>query len=142
MVPRATKAERLVLTERLVEAGLTLIREAEMFGKTALARAIGVRNGLLIAPLALHPIRVKNFTALTIADTFINIAGRWWLQFRPVIRSPSASINVSGAPTRRRACTGARCTQLHQNAPPHAVPWQWRTTRPLGLFNHRPATDC
>jgi integrase len=78
MVPRS-KADRLVLTERLVEAGLTLIREAEMFGKTALARAIGVRNGLLIALLALHPIRVKNFAALTIADTFINIDGRWWL---------------------------------------------------------------
>ena len=78
MVPRS-KADRLVLTERLVEAGLVLIREAEMFGKTALARAIGVRNGLLIALLALHPIRIKNFAALTIADTFINIDGRWWL---------------------------------------------------------------
>jgi integrase len=41
--------------------------------------AIGVRNGLLIALLALHPIRVKNFAALAIADTFINIEGRWWL---------------------------------------------------------------
>ena len=59
MEPRS-KADRLVLTERLVEAGLTLIREAEMFGKTALARAAGVRNGLLIALLALHPIRIKN----------------------------------------------------------------------------------
>ena len=78
MAPRS-KADRLVLTERLVEAGLTLIREAEMFGKTAHARAIGVRNGLLIALLALHPIRVKNFAALTIADTFVNIDGRWWL---------------------------------------------------------------
>jgi hypothetical protein len=66
MVPRS-KADRLVLTERLVEAGLTLFREAEMFGKTALARAVGVRNGLLIALLALHPIRIKNFAALTIA---------------------------------------------------------------------------
>ena len=78
MVPRS-KADRLVLTERLVEAGLTLIREAEMFGNTARARAVGVRNGLLIALLALHPIRIKNFAALTIADTFINIDGRWWL---------------------------------------------------------------
>jgi integrase len=78
MIPRS-KADRLVLTERLVEAGLTLIREAEMFGKTALARAVGVRNGLLIALLALHPIRIKNFAALTIADSFINIDGRWWL---------------------------------------------------------------
>ena len=78
MIPRS-KADRLVLTEHLVEAGLTLIREAEMFGKTAMVRAVGVRNGLLIALLALHPIRIKNFAALTIADTFINIDGRWWL---------------------------------------------------------------
>jgi integrase len=78
MIPRS-KADRLVLTEHLVEAGLILIREAEMFGKTALARAVGVRNGLLIALLALHPIRIKNFAALAVADTFINIDGRWWL---------------------------------------------------------------
>ena len=50
-----------------------------MFGKTALARAVGVRNGLLIVLLALHPIRIKNFSALIIADTFINVDGRWWL---------------------------------------------------------------
>ena len=78
MIPRS-KADRLVLTERLVEAGLTLVREAEMFGKTPLARATGVRNGLLIALLALHPIRIKNFAALAIGDTFLNIEGRWWL---------------------------------------------------------------
>jgi integrase len=78
MVPRS-KADRLVLTERLVEAGLTLIREAEMFAKTARARATGVRNGLLIALLALHPIRIKNFAALTIANTFVSIDSRWWL---------------------------------------------------------------
>jgi integrase len=78
MVPRS-KADRIVLTERLVEAGLALIREAEMFGKTAHTRAIGVRNGLLIALLALHPIRIKNFAALTISVSFLNIDGRWWL---------------------------------------------------------------
>jgi integrase len=79
MAPRS-KADRLVLSERLVEAGLILIREAEMFGKPAQARAVGVRNGLLVALLALHPIRIKNFAALIIADTFINIDGRWWLR--------------------------------------------------------------
>lgn len=77
-IPRS-KSDRLVLTERLVEAGLTLIQEAEMFGKTALARAAGVRNGLLVALLALHPIRIKNFAALSIGDTFVNVDGRWWL---------------------------------------------------------------
>jgi integrase len=78
MIPRS-KADRWVLTERLVEAGLVLIREAEMFAKTPLARAKGVRNGLMIVLLALHPIRIKNFAALGIATTFVNIDGRWWL---------------------------------------------------------------
>jgi len=78
MIPRS-KADRLVLSERLVEAGLVLVKEAEMFGKTPLERAVGVRNGLLIVLLALHPIRVKNFAALAIAETFVNINGRWWL---------------------------------------------------------------
>ena len=78
MEPRS-KADRLVLTERLVEAGLTLIQEAEVFGGTAFRRATGARNGLLIALLALHPIRIKNFAALTIAHTFRNIEGHWWL---------------------------------------------------------------
>jgi integrase len=78
MAPRS-KADRLVLAERLVEAGLVLIKEAEMFGKTPLACAVGVRNGLLIALLALHPIRIKNFSALAIAKSFVNVDGRWWL---------------------------------------------------------------
>jgi hypothetical protein len=78
MIPRS-KADRLVLAECLVEAGLVLIKEAEMFGKTPVARAMGVRNGLLIALLALHPIRIKNFAALAIANTFVNVDGRWWL---------------------------------------------------------------
>ena len=78
MIPRS-KADRWVFSERLVEAGLVLIKEAEMFGKTAFARAVGVRNGLLIVLLALHPIRIKNFGALRIGTTFVNIDGRWWL---------------------------------------------------------------
>ena len=78
MIPR-TKADRWVLTERLVEAGLVLMREAETFGKTPMARAVGVRNGLLIVLLALHPIRIKNFAALAIGETFVNVSDRWWL---------------------------------------------------------------
>jgi integrase len=78
MIPRS-KADRWVLTERLVEAGLILINEAEMFGMTPLERAKGVRNGLIIALLALHPLRIKNFAALALAKTFVSINDRWWL---------------------------------------------------------------
>ena len=79
MIPRS-KADRWVLTERLVEAGLVMIREAEMFAKTPLSRAKGVRNGLMIVLLALHPIRIKNFAALAIAD---HVRQRRWPMVAP-----------------------------------------------------------
>jgi hypothetical protein len=48
-VPRS-KFDRVVLTEVLVEAGLTAIHEAERSSKmTSLARANRVRNGLMVA---------------------------------------------------------------------------------------------
>jgi integrase len=78
MEPRS-KFDRLVFTPRLVEAGLTLVAEAESFAKDDLARARGVRNGLMIALLAHRPIRLKNFAALEIGQTFKEIHGRWWI---------------------------------------------------------------
>jgi len=78
MEPRS-KFERLVLTGRLVEAGMTLVVEAETFARHDLARARAVRNGLMIALLALCPIRLKNFAALEIGQTFKDIHGSWWI---------------------------------------------------------------
>jgi integrase len=78
MVPRS-KFDRLVLTGRLVEAGMTLVTEAERFARHDLVRARGVRNGLMIALLALCPIRLKNFAALEIGQTFKEVHGRWWI---------------------------------------------------------------
>ena len=51
MEPRS-KFDRVVLAERLVEAGLTLVSEAETFAKHPFRRAIGIRDGLMIALLA------------------------------------------------------------------------------------------
>ena len=93
MIPRS-KADRWVLSERLVETGLVLIKEAEMFGKTALARAVGVRNGLLIVLLALHPIRIKNFGALRIGTRSSTSMVDGGSTFQPMIRSPNSSISV------------------------------------------------
>jgi integrase len=70
---------RLVLTGRLVEAGLTLAAEAHEFATTDLARARGVRNGLMVALLALCPIRLKNFADLEIGHTFKEVDGSWWI---------------------------------------------------------------
>lgn len=78
MQPRS-KFDRLVFTTRLVEAGITLVAEAERFASDDLAHARGVRNGLMISLLALCPIRLKNFAALEIAGTFKDVHGRWWI---------------------------------------------------------------
>jgi site-specific recombinase XerD len=79
MRPRS-KSDRWVLTEVLVEAGLTLITEAENSRKMSkLGQARQVRNGLMVAMLAMHPIRLKNFAALEIGRSLIEIKGSWWI---------------------------------------------------------------
>ncbi len=77
--PRS-KFDRLVLPERLIEAGLTLIAEAENSRTmTKLAQATQFRNGLMLAMLGFHPIRRKNFAALEIGRSFLKIRGGWWI---------------------------------------------------------------
>jgi integrase len=77
--PRS-KLDRIVMCEVLVEAGLTLIKEAEISSTlTERARACQVRNGLMVALLALCPIRPKNFAALEIGRSFVKINGTWWI---------------------------------------------------------------
>ena len=78
MVPRS-KFGRLVSSERLVEAGLALFVEAMEFRKSDFARAVGMRNGLMIALLAFCPIRPKNFAELEIGTTFKMVDSRWWI---------------------------------------------------------------
>jgi integrase len=77
--PRS-KFDRIVMCEVLVEAGLTLINEAEISSTlTERARACQVRNGLMVALLALCPVRRKNFAALEIGRSFVKIHDKWWI---------------------------------------------------------------
>jgi integrase len=93
--PRS-KANRWVLTEVLIEAGLTLIAEAEnSCTMSKLGQARQVRNGLMVATLALHPIRLKNFADLEIGRNFVEIKGSWWIVL-------SASETKEGRPDERR----------------------------------------
>ncbi len=80
MAQARSKFDRLVLPERLIEAGLTIIQEAEHSQTmTTLAQATQVRNGLMVAMLGFHPIRRKNFAALEIGRSFVKIQDRWWI---------------------------------------------------------------
>jgi integrase len=79
MRPRS-KADRLILTDVLVECGLTLMAEAEQSKSLSpLEQARQFRNGLMVALLALHPIRLKNFASLAIGRTIKEIDRHWWI---------------------------------------------------------------
>ena len=79
MRPRS-KFDRMVMAEVLIEAGLTLIHEAEISPTlNELARARQFRNGLMVALLALCPLRRKNYTTSEIGRSFVKIHGTWWI---------------------------------------------------------------
>ena len=79
MQPRS-KFDRLVYSNVLLEAGMTLMAEADAAThRSALARARQFRNGLMVALQALHPIRLKNFAALEIGRSFKKVNDSWWI---------------------------------------------------------------
>jgi integrase len=79
MQPRS-KFDRLVYSQILLEAGITLMAEADAaVHRSALARARQFRNGLMVALKALHPIRLKNFAALEIGRSFKKVNTAWWI---------------------------------------------------------------
>jgi integrase len=125
-VPRS-KYDRLVMTERLLEAGLTLIAEAEAFARSDLARAKGVRNGLMIALLALCPIRIKNFAALEIGRTFLEISGEWWIAL------PSGSTKTGKVDERRVPCLLKSAIGMYVNKYRQILMRSYRRTNALWL---------
>jgi site-specific recombinase XerD len=79
MQPRS-KFGRFVSSELLVEAGMTLMAEADQAThRTELARARQHRDGLMVALLAVCPIRLKNFAALEIGRSLKQIDNAWWI---------------------------------------------------------------
>ena len=79
MQPRS-KFNRLVDTNILVDAGMTLMAQADAAThRSALFRARQFRNGLMVALLALHPFRLKNFAGFEIGRTFRKVKDAWWI---------------------------------------------------------------
>ncbi len=76
-----SKFDRFVLTDRAVVAGLTLIVEAQLHAADEVARAVGIRNGLMLVLIALYPYRRKNFAALALCETLRQIKTAWWITF-------------------------------------------------------------
>lgn len=79
LIEPKSKFDRLVLAERLVEAGLELVAKSQKSVKNEFETARGVRNGLIIALLAACPIRIRNFAELEIGKTFKQVDDSWWI---------------------------------------------------------------
>ena len=72
--------DRIVTTERLVKAGLDLIRTARQNPRLRRYwRATMIRNGLMVALLAQVPIRLKNLVNLKLGISFKRTGDRWWI---------------------------------------------------------------
>jgi integrase/recombinase XerD len=74
------KYHRIVPSSRLRSLGLELIRRGEASSHlTNLTRARLVRDGLMVALLALCPIRLRNFAELRIGRQLRRIGDTWWI---------------------------------------------------------------
>jgi hypothetical protein len=92
--PRA-KADRIVSSERLLQLGLDLIARADQSGnRTLLQRARLHRDGLMIALLALCPIRLGNLAELELGKHLVEEEGTWWIRL-------AASETKNGRPDER-----------------------------------------
>jgi len=74
------KYHRIVSSDRLLALGLELIRRGETSNHlTDLARARLVRDGLMVALLALCPIRLRNLAELRAGRQLRRIGDTWWI---------------------------------------------------------------
>jgi integrase/recombinase XerD len=76
--PVRRKHGRLVSTGRLVDAGLALAQSA-LLNPILLQRAEQFRDGLMIALLALRPLRIKNFAGLRLGHSLIETSTGYML---------------------------------------------------------------
>ena len=88
------KFSRMVGSEELVEAGLVLMQEARDAKSGSAGQARTFRNGLIIALLAVCPIRVGSFASLTLGRSFLRIGDGWWIRL-------AANETKSGRPDER-----------------------------------------
>jgi integrase len=78
-----SKFDRIVESNNIVLAGLTLMEEAESANsRTRLQRAQSYRNGLMIALLGLCPIRLKNFSSLILDQNLLRLGENWCIVLR------------------------------------------------------------
>ena len=78
--PARDKASRLVSPKRLMQLGLAIMNEADTPSRdTAVRRAADYRDGLIVALLALCPLRMRNLTMITCGQHLVRHGTGWLL---------------------------------------------------------------
>lgn len=77
--PQQDKRARLQSIQDLVALGETIMAHARQEASTSARGLTSYRNGLMLAFLALRPLRLKNFTGLTVGGSLRRIEGVWWI---------------------------------------------------------------
>jgi integrase len=81
-VPVRDKRAKLALTDELFALGLSLMAKAADESTPRLA-ALAYRDGLVIALLALRPMRRRNLAGLALGTTLQRVGGRWLILVPP-----------------------------------------------------------
>ena len=81
-VPVRDKRAKLATTMELLGLGLDLTEGAQRRSTPRLA-ALDYRDGLIIALLALRPLRRRNLAGLVLGDTLVQVGGVWMLRIPP-----------------------------------------------------------
>jgi integrase/recombinase XerD len=89
--PVRDKRARLVMTEELVALGMQLMASAET-QPTPRLTALAFRDGLVIAVLALRPLRRKNLAGLIVDDTLQRAGNGWVIRIPPKASKTKTSI--------------------------------------------------
>ncbi len=87
------KRHRIQSSKLLCQLGVDLMIESEQRdGLSPLEQAQQYRDGLIIALLAIRPLRTKNFVALALGETLVERSGRLWISFGPEATKSRAPI--------------------------------------------------
>ena len=82
-IPARNKRARLQSPDQLVQLGLQIMAQADAsIDGRAVWRAADYRDGLIIALLALRPIRARNLTMIQCGRHLLRRNGAWWLVFQ------------------------------------------------------------
>jgi integrase len=92
--PASAKASRLVGTDQLVGLGLALIEKAAR-QSTPLRSALLFRDGLIIAFLALRPLRLRNLAGLTLGKDLVRVGENWSIVLPPAATKTHVTLEYS-----------------------------------------------